>query len=156
MAWREPSPDLRNRNLGLALVTAGMQSHETAQVIRGYRMLNRLGDSSDDPEVLAALGTILLTAKEPAEAAKAFGQALLKRPSYAPYEVNMAAALIDSNRREEAIRHLEHALELDPLLQKAIWELAGVYRETGQQTKAAALVARYRTAMGFNAIQQKP
>lgn len=155
-AWREPSAQLRDRNLALALVTEGMQNHEPAQVIRGYRMLNRLPHRDDDPEVSAAIGSILLTAKEPAEATKSFARAVSGRPSYAPYEVNLATSLVEDNRREEAAQHLERALDLDPLLEKAIWELAGIYRSEGQETKAAALVARYRAAMGITAAQRKP
>ncbi len=155
-AWREPSLELRDRNLALALVTAGISNHDSAQVIRGYRMLNRLmeiksEETRDDPAVLTALGSILLTAREPGEASKRFSQALSRRPNYAPYEVNLATALLDSNQRQEAIRHLERALELDPLLQNAIWLLAQAYRSEGDETKAAAVVARYRATMGITA-----
>jgi len=153
IAWREPIPELRDRNRALALVTAGMQNRDSAQVIRGYRMLNRLAKSERDPEVSTALGSILLTGKEPAEASKQFTEALSARPSYAPYEVNLATALAESDRREKAIRHLEHALELDPLLEKAVWQLAQIYRAEGNETKAAALVARYRKAMGFTSAE---
>lgn len=151
-AWREPAPELRDRNLALALVTAGMQNHEPAQVIKGYRMLNRLDPQRQkDPAVLTALGTILLTAKEPEEASKRFTEALNLRPRYAPYEVNLATALLDSQRRQEAIRHLEHALELDPLLQKAVSLLAEAYKRESEDAKASDIVARYRAAMGITA-----
>jgi Cytochrome c554 and c-prime len=157
VAWREPAPELRDRNLALALVTTGMQNHNPAQVIRGYRMLNRLEKQmQDDAAVLTALGSILLTAKEPREASKRFSQALSMRPDYAPYEVNLATALLDSNQRREGIQHLEHALELDPLLQNAVWLLASAYKSEGEETKASEIVARFRAAMGFTVMDRGP
>ncbi|HTU48901.1 MAG TPA: multiheme c-type cytochrome [Bryobacteraceae bacterium] len=156
VAWREPDPELRDRNLALALVTVGIENHDSAQVIRGYRMLNRLKEVQDDPAVLTALGSILLIAKEPSEASKRFSQALSQRPNYAPYEVNLATALLDNNQRPEAIPHLERALELDPLLQKAILLLTQAYRSEGEETKAAAVMARYRTVMGIRTADHNP
>lgn len=149
-AWREPAPELHDRNLALALVTVGMQNHDSAQVIRGYRMLNRLpAKMQADAAVLTALGSILLTAKEPAEAVKRFGEALSLRPDYAPYEVNVATALVASNRSLEAIRHLERALKLDPLLQNAVSLLASTYREQNEPEKALEIMARYQAALGI-------
>jgi hypothetical protein len=42
------------------------------------------------------------------------------RPAYAPYEVNVASALIAAGNKVEARRHLQRALQLDPLLQQAV------------------------------------
>jgi predicted Zn-dependent protease len=156
VAWRQPEQELRDRNLALALVTAGLQNHDSSQVIRGYRMLNRLEKQmQDDPEVLTTLGSILLTAKQPQEASKVFRKALSLRSRYAPYEVNLATALLDCDQRPEAIRHLEHALELDPLLQKAVTGLASAYGREGEQSKAAAVLERYRARMGIQSANSQ-
>lgn len=157
VAWREPAPELRDRNLALALVTVGMQNHDPAQVIRGYRMLNRLpNEVQNDAAVVTALGSILLTAKESEEASKQFRLALSFEPQYAPYEVNLATALLACNQRQEAIQHLEHALALDPLLENAVALLAGAYRSDGDEAKASAIVARYRAAMGITIADPSP
>lgn len=150
VAWRQPVPDLRDRNLALALVTTGTENQNSNDVIRGFRMLNRLPRQfQHDPDVMTAVGTILLTAKQPEEAAKRFDEALQLRPGYAPYEVNLASALIECKRRDEAIGHLQHALQLDPLLQKAITLLASAYGDAGEDAKAAQVLQRYREAMGI-------
>lgn len=150
VAWREPAIELRDRNMALALVTAGLENHDSTEVIRGYRMLNRLPEQTQkDPAVLTALGSILLTAKESAEASQRFQKALSLRPGYAPYEVNLAMALLDEHRLPEAIAHLEHALELDPLLQNAVSLLARAYADEGERVKAAQVVAHYDAAMGI-------
>jgi predicted Zn-dependent protease len=120
-AWREPEPRLRQRNLALALVTAGLQNSSSQQVIRGYRMLNRVEkEYPDDPDVLTSLGNVLLRGKQPAEALRRFEKVLAMRPAYAPYEVNVASALIAAGNKVEARRHLQRALQLDPLLQQAV------------------------------------
>lgn len=153
IAWREPDARLRDRNLGLALATLGMQNNNSAQMIQGLRLLDRIPvPMAHDADVLTALGTILLTAKEPAEAAKRFQEALSLRPRYAPYEVNLASALLNAGDRSEAIRHLEHALEMDPLLQKAVALLAAAYNGEGDGIKAAAVVNRFQTAMGVTSV----
>jgi hypothetical protein len=153
IAWHEPDARFRERNLALALVTAGMENHKSSQVVRGYRMLNKLEkDFSGDAATLTALGTILLTAKEPAEATRRFKRALELRPDYAPYEVNLAAALLDQGDVKEATRHLERAVQLDPLLQQAVQLLRQAYVAQGRTAQAEDLIRRYRSAMGFQAV----
>jgi hypothetical protein len=150
IAWREPDEPLRQRNLALALVTVGMENHDSNQVIRGYRMLNRLEkDFSNDPAFLTALGTIILRGKQPAEAERRFGEVLRLRPNYAPYQVNEASALLEAGKTAEATQHLERAVQLDPLLQQAVQLLSNIYRMQDQRSKADDLMARYRQAMGI-------
>jgi len=67
----------------------------------------------------------------------------------APYEVNAALALLAAGRKAEAVRHLERAVELDPLVQQAVELLSGLYRDQGNGAKAASLIARYRHEMGI-------
>ena len=149
-AWREPEPRLRQRNLALALVAVGLQSKSSQEVIRGYRLLNRVEkDYPDDPDVLTSLGNVLLRGKQPGEALRRFEKVLVLRPAYAPYEVNAASALIAAGRKSEALRHLERALQLDPLLEQAVELLSRLYKDENESAKAAAIVAQYRREMGF-------
>ena len=150
-AWREPDAAVRDRNLALALVTVGLENRHPDQVIRGYRMLNRMKeeDLSNDAVALTTLGTVLLKGKQPAEAEHRFVRALELRPGYGPYEVNLAVALLDAGNTTEATRHLERAVQLDPLLQQGVELLSRAYRMQKEEAKADALIARYRTAMGI-------
>jgi hypothetical protein len=149
-AWREPEPGLRERNLALALVAVGLQNGTAQEVIRGYRILNQVEkEYPDDPDVLTSLGNVLLRGKQPGEALRRFEKVLVMRPAYAPYEVNAAAALMAMGRKGEAQRHLERAVQLDPLLQQAVELLSGIYRDAGESSKAAGIVERYRREMGF-------
>jgi hypothetical protein len=120
-AWREPEQSLRDRNLALALVSDGIQNGASEEVIRGYKMLNKVErDFPNDPLLLSTLGSILLKAKQPAEALRRFQQVILLRPAYAPYQVSTAAALVALGRTAEGRQHLEKALQLDPLLGSAL------------------------------------
>ena len=154
-AWREPDPRLRERNLAMALVAVGLQNQSSPEAIRGYRMLNQVEkDYPDDPALLTMLGSVLLRAKQPAEALRHFEKVLLLRPAYAPYEVNAASALIAAGRKAEAVRHLERALELDALLEPAVELLSGLYKERGDGPRAARLIARYQREMGTTSAQR--
>jgi Tfp pilus assembly protein PilF len=55
-----------------------------------------------------------------------------------------------AGRKSEALRHLERAVHLDPLLQQAVELLSSLYRDEGESAKAAGLIAQYRREMGFD------
>ena len=149
VAWREPEPALRERNLALALVGVGLANQSSSQVIRGYRLLNRMEKSfSNDPILLTSLGTVLMKAKEPAEAWKRFEKVVSLKPNSAPYRLNAATALVALERPGEAIQQLQSALVLDPLLQPAVQLLAKLYRERGEVEKADRLISGFWHAMG--------
>lgn len=150
-AWREPPLALRDRNLALALVENGEQTSSSSDVIRGFRMLNRVEKNfSNDPVLLTSLGSILMQGKQPAEALKRFDEALVVKPEYAPYYVNAATALVDLNRPEDAIARLKQALVLDPLLEQAVLLLSNIYSQQGRSDAAAKCKADYANAMGMS------
>jgi len=149
-AWREPDSRFRDRNLAIALVTVGLQDASSDEVIRGYRMLNQVEKVfPDDPAALTSLGTVLLRAKQPAEALRRFEKVVTLKPDYSPYRVNAALALIALGRKAEAEQQLNHALGLDPLLETAVQVLSAMYRGQGDADKAADLRSRYKIEMGI-------
>ena len=135
-------------------MSVGLQNKSSPEAIRGYRMLNQVEkEFPDDPDVLTTLGGVLLRGKQPVEALRRFERVLVLRPAYAPYEVSAASALIAAGRKSDAIRHLERALQLDPLLQQAVELLSRLYGDEGESAKAAGIVAQYRREMGFAAAR---
>jgi Flp pilus assembly protein TadD len=149
-AWREPDPAFRERNLALALVAAGLLHQSLADVSRGYSMLRSVEKQfPNDRDVLTSLGSVELRLRQPGEALRRFLMALSLRPNCASYEVNAAAALIQLRNDSEAIRHLNRALELDPLLQPAVTMLSALYRERGQLAQAGQVTADYRRVMSI-------
>lgn len=154
-AWREPDVRLRDRNLAMALVAVGFENASSAEVVRGYRMLNQVAkEFPNDPAVLTSLGSVLLRAKQPEEALRVFEKVLLLKPGYAPYEVNAATALIAAGRKAEALPHLERATLLDPLLEQAVELLTEVYTDEGEASKAAELLERYERDMGIGSVRR--
>ena len=151
-AWRQPPPEFRNRNLAIALTTHGVENGISSEAVEGFKMLSHMEPQlTNDAAALTALGSILMTAKEPQEAEKRFARALTLRPNYAPYEVNLGNALLGMGDAAGAAQHLEHALALDPLLKQAVDSLAEVYRAQGRFSRATELQDRYRSAMGVTA-----
>lgn len=150
VAWRDPEPALRTRNLALAYVSAGISGRSPTQIVRGYRMLTDIQRASpDDIGVLEGIGRALLLGKEPLEALKAFERVLQLVPDHATSEEDVGTALLESGQVERAASHLERAIELDPLLLSAATALEAVYRKQGENEKAAALEDRIRRIM-FN------
>ncbi len=150
-AWRDPEPSLRNRNLALALVSVGLENRSSAKVIRGYRLLNQIAKSfPDDPAVLTSLGSILMKGKQAAMALTCFTKAASLEPEYAPYQVNVAAALIATERPADAIQPLKKALALDPLLQPAVELLAQLYSKQGKTEEAREVLQNYDGAMNIS------
>jgi predicted Zn-dependent protease len=148
-AWREPDSYVKDRNLAIALVTVGLQNQSSSEVVRGYKMMNKLAkEFPNDPALFTTLGSVLLKAKEPAEALKCFRRVVALKPGYAPYYVNVANALIANNQPAEAILQLEKARELDPLLQQSVELLHKLYFDQGQKDKSDAVLAEYDKAMG--------
>jgi tetratricopeptide (TPR) repeat protein len=119
-AWREPDSYVKDRNLALALVTVGLENQSSAEVIRGYKMINRVAkDFPNDSALYTTLGLVFLKAQEPGEALKCFRRVIALKPQYAPNYVNEATALMAANQTDAAIAELQKALKLDPLLRQA-------------------------------------
>jgi hypothetical protein len=148
VAWREPAPEWKARNLALAYVNAGISGRSPTQIVRGYRMLTEVQKTMpDDIGVLKAIGRALLLGKQPAEALRAFERVLQLDPRSAAGEEDVGTALLESGQLESAAAHLERALQLDPLQLTAATALEQAYRKEGQNEKAEALADRIRRAL---------
>jgi hypothetical protein len=148
VAWRDPQAELQMRNLALAYVNAGISGHSPTQIVRGYRMLTEVQKAApDDVGVLRGIGRVLLLGKEPAEALRAFERVLQLSPGSANGEEDLGTACLEAGRVEEAVSHLEHTLQLDPLLLSAATALEEAYRKQGDPDKADTLRDRMRHRM---------
>lgn len=124
IAWRAPDPAFERRNLGLAYIDAGVAARSPAQLVRGYRMLAEVVESSpDDIAALRGIGRALLLGKQPADGLRAFRRALALTPGDAVSEEDVGVACLEAGLIDEAIQHLEKALAIDPLLLTARTEL---------------------------------
>jgi tetratricopeptide (TPR) repeat protein len=67
------------------------------------------------PEATSNYGTALRSLKRDGEAVAYFDRALILLPGYVPALVTRGASLQRLERREEALKSLDRAVELDPL-----------------------------------------
>ncbi len=144
-AWREPSPDLQKRNLGIAYVNAGLQRRSADLIVRGYRLLTQVQEQfSSDPDVFASMGTALLIGKHPSEAQFAFEREVALRPTSAVAETNLAAAHQQTGDITGTRAHLERAVTLDPVHLPATSALIKLYQEQDDPVKASDLAEKVR------------
>ena len=145
--WREPSPDLQKRSLGIAYISAGLQRRSATSLVQGYRLLTEVQQEfSSDPEVFTSMGTALLIGKQASEAEFAFERALSLRPNSAVAETNVAAAHQQAGDIAGTIAHLERAVALDPLHLPATSALIDLYRQQGSPAKADELAEKVRSS----------
>jgi hypothetical protein len=120
VAWREPAAVLVRRNLGLAYISVGERDQAAPLLNEGFRLLAGIEkESARDPDVLSALGLVLLRKGRTAEALRMFEQAARVEPS-ARNLLNLAVAQDGA----ASIRNLERAIDLDPSLERAYRLLA--------------------------------
>ena len=156
VAWREPPPALARRNQGLAYISVGERDQAAALLNEGFRLLAGLEkESARDPDVLTALGLVLLRKGRTAEALRMFEQAARAEPS-ARNLLNLAVAQDRAAQTAAAIRNLERAIDLDPSLERAYGLLA-----TKQPQRRRELLERYlrfnpQSLTARRALQQAP
>ena len=147
-AWREPSPDLRKRNLGIAYIDAGMQRKSSPFIVQGYRTLTEVQSQfSDDSDFFKWIGEALLLAQQTAEAKIALERALELDPNSPLAEAGAASPYVASGDADRAIAHLRRALTLDPLYLPAASTLMGLYQKEGNTAEADALAGKIKAAM---------
>lgn len=156
VAWREPPENLKQRNLALAYITAGLENGYPEQAAKGYQLLLTIkNDFPRDPEVLSAEGRVLLKMNRPVEAAQLFERVLELRPGSAIDEGYAGQAWLQAGQPSKAAVHLERALKIDPLFLPVAEVLVQVYRQQGDTEKLGALADQIRQAMGSSAPREE-
>jgi photosynthetic reaction center cytochrome c subunit len=147
-AWREPTPDLQRRNLGIAYIDVGMQRQSSSFLMEGYRALTEVQQQfTNDSDFFKWLGDALLVGKQTKEAEAAFEKALQLDPDSPVTEASAAPPYIQGGDPGRAIGHLERAVRLDPLYLPAVRALIDLYQKQGRTAEAEALTATIKTAI---------
>jgi tetratricopeptide (TPR) repeat protein len=147
-AWRDPAPDLQQRNLGIAYVEVGLQRRSPAFLVQGYRTLTEVQQQfPNDSEVFRWMGEALLLGKQTSEAAIALERALKLDPGSAIAEARAAAPYIQEGDADRAIAHLQRAVTLDPMDLPTSLALIDLYQKQGKVTQAAELSGTVKVAM---------
>ncbi len=143
VAWREPPAALDRRNLGLAHISVGERDQNAALLNEGFRLLAGIEQEfAADPEVLSAVGLVLLRQGAVAEALRRFELAAAADPSARGW-LNLAVAQDAAGRSVAAIRSLERAIALDPALRQAYVLLTDIYARSGQPARRREVLERY-------------
>ncbi len=116
--WRESSHD--RRNLGLAYIAAGTRWQSGDLVQSGFALLApNQREFERDPEVLGALGYVLMTKQRNAEAVSLLARAVTFAPRDVLLRLNLGLALAGAGRKDAAQRAFQELLELDPTVRAA-------------------------------------
>lgn len=143
-AWREPAPELRLRNLGLANIQAGIRRQSDALTGEGANQIEAaLKKNPRDREMLTQFGVVLIRAREIADAIKVLEAAILLSPENALAHLNLGDACREAGMYPKAIAELNRAIELDPSLQDAYRSLEVTYLRSGDRQAARATIDRY-------------
>lgn len=127
----------------LALARRRIAEERFEVAIRAARAALRAGAGDEGTYLLAVA---LRGRGRPAESVDAFGALLARSGRSAPLLVDSGHALFDDGRLEEAHRHFEEALALDPRSVPALYGLALVEKASG---RIAAARERYLTVVAI-------
>ena len=144
-AWREPPPDIRQRDLGLAYFeTAANAKSKQLEDLAGD-LLTKLPASqqNEDGAVLAALGDMNLSRGRAAEAAALFRRAYELDTSSGRYAMLLGISLRQNADPTGAERELRRAIELDPSLERSYLELSALYAKEGKLGEAKEALGEY-------------
>ena len=140
VAWRDPEPALRARNLALAYLNAGVSGRSPTQMVRGYRMLTEVQKSAPgDIGVLKGIGRALLLGKEPLEALKAFERVLRLDPNNAGSEEDVGIACLGVRPGGESRLAFGTGARVGSSPAIGSDGTPAVYQRQGDNEKAAAL-----------------
>jgi tetratricopeptide (TPR) repeat protein len=144
MSWREPAGALAQRNLGLANVTIGERERSAVLMETGARQLvSAMKSFPDDAAILTKLGIALLRRGDNSDAAEVYEYALRLESDRASHHVNLATAYQQAGETNQAIRHLEQALELDRSLEIAYQRLGEIYIQQNDPARLRQTLERY-------------
>jgi predicted Zn-dependent protease len=115
-AWRQPAESFRQRNLGLAYISAGSKAGSDELMRKGFGLLR---SNPSDGAVETARGMMLLRLNKAAAAVEAFRHACEEQPANSLRRYNLAVALLAIGDRTGAMQNVEQAIALEPLLEDA-------------------------------------
>ena len=104
---------------------------ENGDLAAAERMATNLLAQGENPDVLHLLGLVRLQQKRMDEALRLLNQSLVLRPGHPHVLLNLAKAFVTTGRDGQAMGALEAALEADPSLTEAWYELGELKLRSG-------------------------
>ncbi len=117
------------------------------EMIAHLEALGYLDTSDEEPDVSRATADMLLRGGRFEEATEAFSTLIESDPSNASLHLNLAIALWNLNRDDEALQELDRASELEPTNPKVFFARGIIFERRGDQAGAAEM---YRTTLRYD------
>ena len=143
-ALLDPSAYQAHYILGNVLVRLGDPDRAVAE----YREAIQL--APDEPRTYFQLALVLRSKMDSAGEERALDQALAADSHYAPAHCEMGRILIEQGRFEDAVIHLNSAVQYNPNSQEAYFLLVKAYTKLGEREKAAAAAKRLEIVLKSN------
>jgi len=141
-AWREPPENYLNRNLALAYLNNSERTRSLRRLREGLQLLNdALKEGHKDGEVSLAAGLQFVRQKAPELALHWLQRAVDDQPADSLRRLQLAAALANAGKTEEAKREAIQAIKIEPLLEQAYSLLAQI-----EPSRASYWKDQYRKA----------
>ncbi len=142
--WRNPPAAYQQRNLALAEIRVGRHMKSVPLLKDGLqRLLACWSKFSNDPATLAGLGQVLYAAEEYKEAEAVYAHLIQIQPGVAINYFQAGVVWEAAHDNSKAIGDLQKALELDPLLRLAYFQLSNTYHEAGDSEMVRQVFQRY-------------
>jgi tetratricopeptide (TPR) repeat protein len=144
VAWREPSEQFRQRNLGLAeLMLSPLENEDIWR--QGAALLLALDpeELKTDAEVASALEDYYFRTHDNAKAIEFGRRSIELNPRSATAALTFARVLEASGAADEAEEQFLRAISLDPSLKEAYGRLAMFYAKQQRNQDAANILDRY-------------
>jgi len=119
-AWREPAEPIRTRNLALAYLSNAERTHSLKRLREGLELLNETVKSGQiDGDIALAAGLQYMRQKSPELAVPWLQRAVADQPANTMRRLQLAAALANAGKPEEAKAQALEAIKLEPLLEQS-------------------------------------
>jgi predicted CXXCH cytochrome family protein len=145
IAWREPPPEFRQRDLALAGLQVSSREKLPAMLQESMKLLEALPEAqqNSDPDVLSSLEVAFLNSSPPDKAVALSRWAVESLPKSAIFALNYGLALKRAGDLKQAERELLRSIDLDPSLMQSYAELAVLYDGQGRQAESIATIDRF-------------
>lgn len=145
VAWREPPPEFRQRDLALAGLQISSREKLPAMLRESMKLLEALPEAqqNSDPDVLSSLEVAFLDSSPPDKAVALSRWAVESIPKSATFALNYGLALKRAGDLKQAESEFLRSIDLDPSLMRSYAELAVLYDSEGRQAESKATIDRF-------------
>jgi hypothetical protein len=144
IAWHEPPKEFEQRDLGLAEVAVGRSLKIPDLALKGARLLiSSWPTLPNDAPTLTGIGEVFFDLGRFDDSVAAYEEAIKAEPGVASNYLHAAVAWRGAKNNEKAIQYLEKTLQIDPMIQEAYGELAGIYRSRNEPERVRQTWERF-------------